>query len=229
MFTHASKPLIALTLALLAATIAAILAAPESVVALLRGTYGFLTTSLAWLFLLLGVLFAVLAVLAMTTRWGDIRMGGRDAKPEYSTFTWIAMNICNALAAGILIFGTVEWMFFNDTPPFGLEPGSVEAYEYASAYGMFHWGFSAWAFYLIPGLAIGYLYWNKGAASLRMSDLARSLIGSGETFASRLGGFLLDAIVVFGYFAAIMTTVGIGTPVMGEILSDVFGIENSFA
>lgn len=47
MFTHASKPLIVLTLALLAATIAAILAAPESVVALLRGTYGFLTTSLA--------------------------------------------------------------------------------------------------------------------------------------------------------------------------------------
>lgn len=229
MFTHASKPLIALTLALLAATIAAILAAPESVVALLRGTYGFLTTSLAWLFLLLGVIFAVLAVLAMTTCWGDIRMGGRDAKPEYSTFTWIAMNICNALAAGILIFGTVEWMFYVNTPPFGLEPGSVEAYEYASAYGMFHWGFSAWAFYLIPGLAIGYLYWNKGAASLRMSDLARPLIGSGETFASRLGGFLLDAIVVFGYFAAIMTTVGIGTPVMGEILSDVFGIENSFA
>ena len=84
-------------------------------------------------------------------------------------------------------------------------------------------------FYLIPGLAIGYLYWNKGAASLRMSDLARPLIGSGETFASRTAGFLLDAIVVFGYFAAIMTTVGIGTPVMGEILSDVFGIENSFA
>ncbi|WP_297609352.1 BCCT family transporter [uncultured Sutterella sp.] len=229
MFTHASKPLIALTLALLAATIAAILAAPESVVSLLRGTYGFLTTSLAWLFLLLGVVFAILAVLAMTTRWGDIRMGGRDAKPEYSTFTWIAMNICNALAAGILIFGTVEWMFYVNTPPFGLEPGSVEAYEYASAYGMFHWGFSAWAFYLIPGLAIGYLYWNKGAASLRMSDLARPLIGSGETFASRSAGFLLDAIVVFGYFAAIMTTVGIGTPVMGEILSDVFGIENSFA
>lgn len=77
----------------------------------------------------------------MTTRWGDIRMGGRDAKPEYSTFTWIAMYICNTLATGIL----------------------------------------------------------------------------------------LDAIVVFGYFAAIMTTVGIGTPVMGEILPDVFGIENSFA
>lgn len=165
----------------------------------------------------------------MTTRWGDIRMGGRDAKPEYSTFTWIAMNICNALAAGLLIFGTGEWLFYVNTPPFGLEPGSVEAYEYASACGMFHWGFSARAFYLIPGLAIGYLYWNKGAASLRMSDLARPLIGSGETFASRTAGFLRDAIVVFGSFAAIMTTVGIDTPVTGKILSDVFGIENSFA
>ena len=68
------------------------------------------------------------------------------------------MNLCSALAAGILIFGMCEWMYYVTGTPFGIEPYSVQAYEYASAYGMFHWGFSAWAFYLVAGVAIGYLY-----------------------------------------------------------------------
>lgn len=71
------------------------------------------------------------------------------------------MNLCSALAAGILIFGMCEWMYYVTGTPFGIEPYSVQVYEYASAYGMFHWGFSAWAFYLVAGVAIGYLYWNK--------------------------------------------------------------------
>lgn len=95
--------------------------------------------------------------------WG-YSSGGRDAKPHYKTFTWIAMNLCSALAAGILIFGMCEWMYYVTGTPFGIEPYSVQVYEYASAYGMFHWGFSAWAFYLVAGVAIGYLYWNKKSA-----------------------------------------------------------------
>lgn len=227
MFSHANKPLIGLTLVLLAFSIAFILFDPHAVVSGVEAAYKFLTTDLAWLFLLLGFAYAVLAVVCMTTRFGDIRFGGRHAKPHYRTFTWIAMNICNALAAGILIFGTVEWMYYVNTPPFGISPHSVAAYEQASAYGMFHWGFSAWAFYLIPGVAIGYLYWNKGIGNLRISALSRDVIGE-KTRSARIIGFLLDAFNVFGYFAALMTTVGIGTPVMAEILSDLLGVPNSF-
>lgn len=227
MFSHANKPLIGLTLLLLAASIVFILVDPRAVVAGISALYRFLTTDLAWLFLLMGFGYAMLAIVCMTTRFGDIRLGGRDAKPHYSTFTWIAMNICNALAAGILIFGACEWMYYVQTPPFGLKPGSIPAYEIASAYGMFHWGFSAWAFYLIPGLAIGYLYWNKGIGSLRISALARNVIGERST-TSKVVGFFLDASNVFGYFAALMTTVGIGTPVMAQIVSDLTGLPNTF-
>lgn len=108
--------------------------------------------------------------------WG-YSSGGRDAKPHYKTFTWIAMNLCSALAAGILIFGMCKWMYYVTGTPFGIEPYSVQVYEYASAYGMFHWGFSAWAFYLVAGVAIGYLYWNKKIGDLRISTLCSNLIG----------------------------------------------------
>ena len=83
-------------------------------------------------------------------------------------------------------------------------------------------GFSAWAFYLVPALAMGYLFWNKKCASLRISDLSAGILG-GDSLWKRAARFLLDGAIVFGYFAAMMTTVGIGTPVMGELASHLLG------
>ena len=214
MLKNVHLSLVGLAALILAAIIAAIVVVPTTTVGVIKVLYNFLTEDLAWLFLLMGVAYSAIAFVCFFTRYGDIRLGGREAKPMFKTFTWNAMNICNALAAGVLIFGLCEWMFYVKTPPFGLKPGSTEAYEMASAYGMFHWGFSAWAFYLVPALAMGYLFWNKKCASLRISDLSAGILG-GESLWKRAARFLLDGAIVFGYFAAMMTTVGIGTPVMG--------------
>lgn len=227
MFRNANKPLIVVALVLLVAIIIPIILIPEAVVAAIGVAYDFITTDLAWLFLLLGVAMAIGAITLLTTKYGDIRLGGKDAKPHYRTFTWIAMNLCSALAAGILIFGVCEWMYYVTGTPFGIEPGSVTAYEYASAYGMFHWGFSAWAFYLIPGVAIGYLYWNKKSDSLQISKLCGNIL-DGNCFWKKALKWVIDSIIVFGYFMAIMTTVGIGTPVLGELASNLLGVSNSF-
>lgn len=176
MLKNVHLSLVGLAALILAAIIAAIVVVPTTV-GVIKVLYNFLTEDLAWLFLLMGVAYSAIAFVCFFTRYGDIRLGGREAKPMFKTFTWNAMNICNALAAGVLIFGLCEWMFYVKTPPFGLKPGSTEAYEMASAYGMFHWGFSAWAFYLVPALAMGYLFWNKKCASLRISDLSAGILG----------------------------------------------------
>ena len=149
MLKNVHLSLVGLAALILAAIIAAIVVVPTATVGVIKVLYNFLTEDLAWLFLLMGVAYSAIACVCFFTKYGDIRLGGRDAKPMFNTFMWNAMNICNALAAGVLIFGLCEWMFYVKTPPFGLEPGSTAAYEMASAYGMFHWGFSAWAFYLV--------------------------------------------------------------------------------
>lgn len=228
MLKNANKPLILCTLILLAAVVLPIVTMPEKVVSVIGNLFNFITTDLAWLFLLLGFSLAICAVILLTTKWGDIRLGGQGAKPHYNTFTWVAMNLCSALAAGILIFGMCEWMYYVNGTPFGIEPGSVTAYEYASAYGLFHWGFSAWAFYLIPGVCIGYLYWNKKIGTLRVSELCKNVIGGDKGWQKFLRWFI-DIVLVFCYFMALMTTIGIGTPVLAELASNLLGIPNSFA
>ena len=112
MFEHANKALIAAAFLILAIVIIPIVLVPEAMVAAIGQVYNFITTDMAWLYLLIGFGMAVGAIVFLTTKFGDIRLGGRDAKPHYKTFTWIAMNLCSALAAGILIFGMCEWMYY---------------------------------------------------------------------------------------------------------------------
>lgn len=64
----------------------------------------------------------------------------------------------------------------TDTP-FQIAPGSVQAYEYASAYPLFHWGPLMWALYVLPGIAIGYLYYNrKCMKSWSMAEAPEALL-----------------------------------------------------
>ena len=227
MFKNANKPLIIITLILLFLIVIPIIMIPKQVIIFISIVYSFITKDLAWFYLLLGFSMAIGAITLLTTKYGDIRLGGKNAKPHYKTFTWISMNLCSALAAGVLIFGICEWMYYVNGTPFGIEAGSIKAYEYASAYGMYHWGFSAWAFYLCPGVAIGYLYWNKNIGTLQVSKLCNNILEGTSTGKIFLRWFI-DSVLVFCYFMAIMTTVGIGTPVLGELASDLLGISNTF-
>ena len=214
MFQKADKKLVILSMIALAAIIIPIIVIPTSVVNGVGALYAFMTSDLAWLFLWIGVICFVGAVLLIVSKWGDIRLGGKDAVPHYKTFTWISMMLCSSLAAGILIFGMCEWMYYVTGTPFGVEPGSAQAYEYASAYGMFHWGFSAWAFYLLPGVAIGYLYWNKKKNTVRISVLCEDVLTGAKGWHKPVR-WIIDLLFVLCYFVAVMTTVGIGTPVLG--------------
>ena len=120
MFKNANKTLILIAILTLMAVIVPIILVPDAVISFIGVIYNFITSDMAWFFLLIGVVYAVLTILLLTTKWGDIKLGGKKAKPHYKTFTWITMNLCSALAAGILIFGMCEWMYYVNGTPFNI-------------------------------------------------------------------------------------------------------------
>lgn len=121
----------------------------------------------------------------------------------------------------------VEWMYYVKTPPFGIIPDSVQAYEYASSYGMFHWGFSAWAIYLPVSLALGYIFWNKKVDSLNLSDLCKSVL-KGNRLPIRILRKIIDGLVAFGYIGGLVCTVGLGTSILAELAGYLLGLEVTF-
>jgi len=219
--------LILITILLLLCIVVPIAIWPSKTSELIGGFYNIMTKDFAGAFMLIGFACAIFAVYMIFSKYGNIRLGGENAKPHYNRFTWISMILTSALAAGILIFGTVEWMYYVNGTPFGIKPKSVEAYEMASAYGMFHWGVSASAFYLPAALAIGYMYWNRKVGSMKISDACSEVLGKDES-KNGLLKLIINAVVAFCFVGGMLITVGLGTSVMGELISDLFKIENTF-
>lgn len=226
MFEKVNKPVALLGIVLLILSSALIIIMPEKSAEVISEMFDFITGELAWFFMALGLVCGIFGVYVAFSKYGDIRIGGANAKPHYSRFKWVSMIICSALAVGILIFGTVEWMYYVHGTPFGLEPQSVRAYEFASAYGLFHWGPLAWAFYLIPAFAVAYMYWNKKADALLISDFCDGVLG--DKSKNKFFRLLIDGTIAFCFVGGMASTVGLGTPVIAELFASLMGIDNSF-
>jgi len=44
---------------------------------------------------------------------GKVRIGGKDAKPDYSYAGWIAMMFAAGIGIGLLFFGVLEPVYYN--------------------------------------------------------------------------------------------------------------------
>ena len=73
---------------------------------------------LGWYITLLSFVFLIFGVIFMAIKYGDIKIGGEDAKPAYSLPAWCAMSICSGIGTGLLFWAMGEPMYhFMQTPP----------------------------------------------------------------------------------------------------------------
>ena len=187
---------------------------------------GVATGGLGWSFLWFTIgAFFILAWLALG-RFGNVRFGGEDARPQFSLGSWIAMLFCAGIGASVLYWGTIEWIYYYQGPPFGIEAETDTAREWAAMYGLFHWGFTAWAVYCIPTLPMAYMLWNKKRAVLRLSAACEPVIGKKN--AAGWPGKVIDLMFMFGLIGGIGTSMGLGTPMLSAGISELFGVERSF-
>jgi BCCT family betaine/carnitine transporter len=179
-------------------------------------------------FLYLWFTFAAFVVLLWFAfgRYGQVKFGGTDARPEFRKLSWIAMLFCAGIGTSLLYWATIEWVYYYQAPPFGIDPESAEASDWASMYGMFHWGPLAWALYCIPALPIAYSFHNRKIPFLRISQACRGVIGDR---ADGPLGKLIDVLFIFGLVGGTGTSLGLGTPILSESISTLTGIARTFA
>jgi BCCT family betaine/carnitine transporter len=131
-------------------------ASPETSGRFLQGLYDYIANEFGVIYLIAGVGANGFLIWLAFSRFGNAKLGAPDESPEFDTLSWVAMLFCAGIGGGLIYWCGTEWAFYYQSPPFGAEPYSAEAAEWASTYGLFHWGFSAWAFYCLPTLAVGY-------------------------------------------------------------------------
>ncbi len=194
-----------------------------------------LTSNFDWFFLSAGNVFVILCLVLLVSPLGKVRLGGKDAKPDYTYTGWFAMLFAAGMGIGLMFYGvsepishfstsmggtSVENGVRTDWAPLGAAAGDAEA---ARALGMaatiFHWALHPWAIYAIVALALALFSFNKGLP-LTIRSIFYPIFGErvwGWT------GHVIDTLAVFATLFGLATSLGFGAEQANAGLEFLFG------
>jgi len=181
---------------------------------------------IGWLYLLFGVGLFFYALWLAFGRHGSVKLGEANESPEFSTPHWVAMMFTAGIGAGLVTWAFGEPIYYLNDPPFGIEPLSSEAYEWAHMYPLVHWGFVPWSFYAVAAVPIAYSLYVLKRPFLRISEACEDALPRAGRSGSKI---LIDVCVILGIIAGTTTSLGIGVPLLSAMTSELTGMEDGRA
>ena len=167
------------------------------------------TSKAGWFLILVSNIFIIAALYFGMGKFGRIRLGGKDAKPEFTTPAWYAMLLSAGMGIGLMFWSVGEPMFhYGDPSPMfsNMKALTPEAAQAAMGVTYFHWGLHPWAIYAIVGLGLAFFAYNRGLP-LTIRSIFYPLLGE------RIYGFwgnLIDVISVLATLIGLATSLGLG-------------------
>lgn len=128
------------------------------------------------------------------------------------------MMFTAGLAADILFYSFSEWILYASDPHIA-ELGSIQ--DWASVYPIFHWSLIPWGFYLVLAVAFGFMLHVRKRSRQKYSEACRPILGK---HTDGLVGRLIDLLAVFALIAGTATTFSLATPLMTNIINELFHI-----
>jgi betaine/carnitine transporter, BCCT family len=233
------NPVFAISGLVIVAFVIITLALQNDADAFFQGVRDWLTGNLDWFFLIAGNIFLLLCLVLVVSPWSSVRLGGRDAKPDYGYAGWFSMLFAAGMGIGLMFYGvaepighfdaafggtTVEGGVRTDWAPLGGAAGNAEeARRLAMAATIFHWGLHPWAIYAIVGLSLALFAYNKGLP-LTMRSIFYPVFGDrvwGWT------GHVIDILAVFATLFGLATSLGLGAQQANAGLNFLFGLPDN--
>ena len=174
----------------------------------------------AFYIIIVGLFSVFLCVVAVLPQTGKRLMGKEGEKPEFSNFSWFSMMFGAGLGVGLMVFATAEPIGLWGSNPVVLsgavEPNTEAALQSGYRYTFLHYGFHAWAIYVVTGLSLAYYAYTRGMPLTIRSALT-------PLFGKAVNGFLGHIMDVVGVVATILgvsvTSADSGILVMNTIMS----------
>ncbi|MBD3219607.1 BCCT family transporter [bacterium] len=182
-----------------------------------------ITTTSGWFLILTANVFVIAAVFFAFSRFGHIRIGGKDAQPEFTKPAWFAMLLSAGMGIGLMFWAVGEPIFhyLSPSPMFtGVEGESPESAQAAMATTYFHWGLHPWAIYAIVGLGLAFFAYNRGLP-LTIRSIFYPLIGN------KIYGFwgnVIDVLSVLATLTGLATSLGLGVQQVNAGMNYLFGM-----
>ena len=184
----------------------------------------YLTNKFDWVFMIAGNIFVLVCLFLVVSPYGKIRLGGDDAKPDYSYAGWFAMLFAAGMGIGLMFYGVLEPVYHMQNPPLGVDPANAElAREVGMAATIFHWGLHPWAIYAVVALSLAFFCYNRG---LPLTIRAAFYPLFGKAVWGPLG-HVIDILAVFATLFGLATSLGLGAEQAGAGIEYLFGIEST--
>lgn len=185
-----------------------------------------ITKYMGWFMILVVNLMIVASCYFAFSRLGKVRIGGKNAVPEFTTISWYAMLLSAGMGIGLMFWGVGEPIthFMSPSPMFiGVEGGSVVAAQAAMGVTYFHWGLHAWSIYAMVGLGLAFFSFNRGLP-LTIRSIFYPVLGN------KIYGFwgnVIDILAVLATVIGLATSLGFGSQQVNAGLHYLFDIEIS--
>lgn len=174
-----------------------------------------------WVFVLSVNVFLIFVLYLAFSKFGSIRLGGKNAEPEFKTLSWFSMLFSAGMGIGLLFYSVAEPVMHFGNPPTA-DPNSVAAAKEAMNFTFLHWGFHAWGIYALVGLALAFFTYSRGLP-LTFRSVFYPFLGD------KIYGPIGDVIDIFAVLATLFglaTSLGLGVQQVAAGLEQVFGISS---
>ncbi len=159
----------------------------------------------SWIFTIATILFLCFVLYLLFSKYGEIRLGQPDEKPEFNYPTWFAMMFSAGMGIGLVFWSIAEPIKHYLNPPIN-QAKMLTAANQAMTVTYFHWGFHAWAVFMIVGLSLSFFSFRKGLP-LAIRSCFYPLLGE------KIYGFwghCIDTFAVVGTMFGVATSLGLG-------------------
>lgn len=205
---------------------------PERAGNIFQSIVSFSTGTLDWYFMIVVNTFVLFSLALVVLPYGSVRLGGPDARPEYSYLSWFAMLFTAGIGIGLLFFSVLEPVYHANVSlplsvlsPFGADGVlNPDAIPEASALGLagtfLHWGIHGWAVYVIMALALALFTYNKGLP-FSIRSVFFPVLGD------RVWGWwgdVIDILAVFSTLFGLATALGLGAQQANAGMNFVFDL-----
>ncbi|EAQ64435.1 glycine betaine transporter [Marinomonas sp. MED121] len=170
--------------------------------------------------------FAIfLFIVAILPSTGKRILGPVGEKPEFSNFSWFSMMFGAGLGVGLMVYATAEPLSLWGSNPeivaqtvIGSAPETIES---AFRFTFLHYGFHAWAVYVVTGLSLAYYSYTRDMP-LTIRSALTPLLGR---FANGMLGHLIDVLGVIATILGVSVTIGFGISQFVEGVYAISGME----
>lgn len=177
------------------------------------------SATFSWYYLLAATLYLVFILFIACSRYGEIKLGPKHSKPEFSLLSWSAMLFSAGIGIDLMFFSVAEPLSHYMHPPVG-EGETFEAARQSMVWTLFHYGLTGWSMYALIGVALGYFSYRYNLPLTIRSALY-------PIFGKKINGPIghtVDTAAVLGTIFGIATTCGIGVVQLNYGLHVLFGL-----